>query len=177
MDGMLDETGVASQRRIYDAEEGAMQARWERGLHQRRQIIRHHDRPTTDQDIAGAFGLMLWWAGKINALITRRCRAKTPSARAYQAAAAIRDYHRLRMGIAERDIIAADIVVEAISGHLRRPGKIDWTQRTAVLDMLEGASSYETADRFGRDPSSLRERIDSELPGIEAEIDRAMIRV
>src|SRR4029077_19242433 len=82
----------------------------------------------------------------------------------------IRDQHRLRMGIGVADIIGADIVTEAVSAHLRRPGRIDWTQRAAVLDALEGASSYEVADRFGRDPSSIRERLDSELVGIEAKL-------
>jgi hypothetical protein len=200
MDGLFDETGIATRRRVYDGEESAMLSRWERGLfsqtkydagpfpirgtrkggiimedrpnpvHQRRQISRHHDRAPTDQDLASAFGLTLWWARKINAVIKNRCNAKTLTARAYQAAAAIQDYHRHRMGIGEVDIIAADLVIEAVSAQLRRPGRIDWTQRTATLDMLEGASSYEVGDRFGRDPSSIRERADSELAILEAKL-------
>jgi hypothetical protein len=205
MDGLFTDTGVATQRRVYDAEEQAMLARWTRGLfsqvkydagpfpvrwtkkgglilearpcpvHQRRQIPRHLDQVPTDQDTAAAFGLMRYWAKEINAGCARlgikpRCNAKTESARAYQAGCYIRDYHRLRMGIGMADIVGADIVTEAVAGHLRRPGRIDWTQRTAVLDVLEGASSYEVGDRFGRDPSSIRERLDSELVGIEAKL-------
>jgi hypothetical protein len=203
MDGLFDETGVATLRRAYSAEEEAMLARWHRGLfsqikydagpfmirwtgkggliieerpnpvHQRRQIRRYHDRAATDWDLNGAFSLMLWWATKINRLIKNRCNAKTPTGRAYQAAAAIRDYHRLRMGIGEADIIAADIVIEDIGEHLRRSGRrIDWWQRTVTLDLLEGASSYEAADRFGRDASSLRERYDAETLAIEAKFGR-----
>jgi hypothetical protein len=259
LDGLLDETGVATSRRAYTAEDTTMLARWgrgqfsqikydagpfwvdigkrahieERGLDERgllsnveldaglltartdppgsddvykglrewmragaldpsrvltvkkerrkerddafytsRKIHRHPDRTITDQDLDGAFGVMLYWANRINALIPNRCNAKTPTGRAYQAAIAIRDYHRLRRGIGQLDIIAADIVIEAVSAHLRRPGKIGWMQRTATLDMLEGASSHEAGDRFGRDPSSLRERYNAETLAIEARFGR-----
>jgi hypothetical protein len=156
---------------VYNAEELASLTRWERAsrsdikyqagpfplgspkkrgtlfedrpnpLHQRRQIPRHHDRATTDQDLESAFSLMLWWARKVSrccdiAGIRARCNAKTKSARAYQAASYLRDYHRLRMGIDVADIVAADIVIEAVGKHLRRAGRIGWWQRTATLDML-----------------------------------------
>jgi hypothetical protein len=59
-------------------------------------------------------------------------------------------------------MISAALVVEAVSAHLRRTGRIDWWQRTATLDMLEGLSSYDASDKFGPDASSLRERLNAE---------------
>jgi hypothetical protein len=201
LDGKYDGT-LATQRRAYSDEDLAMLSRWEHGLfsqvkhdsgpfmvrwtgkgglvieerpnpiHQRRQIRRYPGREVTDQDLDYAFSRMLWWARKINALIKNRGNAKTATGRAYQAAVAIRDYHRLRMGIDEFDIIAADIVIEAIGAHLRRAGRIDWWQRTVTLDLFEGASSYEAADRFGRDASSLRERYNAEVLAIEAKFGK-----
>ena len=47
-------------------------------------------------------------------------------------------------------------------------GRIDWTARTAVLDMLEGATDRAAAEKFGLHHRSAQERYDAEIVAIEA---------
>jgi hypothetical protein len=196
LDGLLDETGVATSRRVYNAEDTAMLARWERGLFsqikydagpfairrpKKRGLMieeraerhwRYLDRQVitalTDSDLGAAFSRMTYWSTLISAKIKHHCNAKTPACRAYQASAVVRDCYLYGLRVNTTEMISAAIVIEAVSEHLRRPGRIGWWQRTSTLDMLEGASSYEASERFGPDASSLRERFDSGTSAIEA---------
>ena len=189
MDPPVAKTGsIATQRRVYSVEDTAMLARWERGLFSQIKYdagpfpvrfakkrgltmedrVEHHWRhldraiiaSLTDSDLSAAFSRMDYWSAVINARMKRRCNAKTPACRAYQAADIIRDCYLYGLRVGATEMISAAIVIEAVGQHLRRPGRVDWLSRTVVLDMLEGASSYEAGERFGRDPSSLRERFD-----------------
>jgi hypothetical protein len=196
LDNLLTETGIATERRVYDAEELAMLSRWTRGLFSqirydagpfwtgRKGILEGRTAPhwhyidrsiivaASESDLHSAFSRMLHRSAEINSKIRSRCNAAAMAPRAYQAAAIVRDSYLHGLRVSATDVISAGIVIEAISQQLRRPGRIDWSQRTATLDLLEGVSSHEAADRFGRDPSSLRERLDSETVAIEARFGR-----
>ena len=111
---------------------------------------------------------MLHWSAVINGKVKRACDARGEACRAYQAAALFRIYYLAGRRISTLDILCADIVVEAIHKHLRRDGRIDWTARTAVLDMLEGATDRAAAEKFGLHHKSLQERYDAEIVAIEA---------
>ena len=47
-----------------------------------------------------------------------------------------------------------------------------WTARTAILDMLEGASDREAAEKHGIHHSSAQDRYKAEVLGIEAKFGR-----
>ena len=74
--------------------------------------------------------------------------------------------------ISATDIICADLVIEAVQEHLRRDGKITWEARTAILDMLEGATDRAAAQKHGIHHSSAQDRYKAEVLGIEAKLGR-----
>ena len=115
---------------------------------------------------------MLYGSTEINRKIERVCDAKGEACRSCQYAAILRTYYLTGRRISTTEIICADIVIEAVQRHLRRDGKIDWTARTAVLDMLEGASDRATAAKHGRAHKSMQERYDAETIGIEPKFGR-----
>jgi hypothetical protein len=176
---------VAVRRRTYSSEELATTARWDRGLfsqvkydggpfleervaHHWRYIDRQNITALMESDLSASFSRMFHRATVINAKINRLCDAEPSACRAYQGAAVTRDCYLYGLRVSTTEMLSAAIVIEAIGEHLRRAGRIDWQSRTAVLDMLEGTSSYATAEKFGLDPSSLRERYDTETASIEA---------
>jgi hypothetical protein len=186
---------VALQRRVYGEQERAEIARasgafsqikyeagpfWsgrvgfleERAAHHWRYIDRRTIPVPTESDLTSAFSRMLGWSADINQKIKRLCNAKAKVCRAYQAGAVIRDCYLYGLRISAMDIIYADRVVEAVHEHLRRDGRIDWTSRTAILDMLEGATDRATAEKFGLHHKSLQERYADETADIEAKFGR-----
>jgi hypothetical protein len=191
---------VATERRAYSDEDLAMLSRWERGLFSQvkydsgpfpvrwtgkgglvredraashwRYLDRGIIAAATESDLSLAFSRMLLRAKALNAMFGNRLKAKTPACRAYQAASVVRDFYLYGLRISTTEMISAAIVVEAISAHLRRAGRVDWWQRTSTLDILEGNSSYEASDKFGPDASSLRERLKAEVQAIEAKFGK-----
>jgi hypothetical protein len=128
----------------------------------------------TENDLTVAFSRMLWRSADINKkadnsgfLSTEICDAKSKACRAYQAADLFRTYYLAGRRISTTDIICADLVVEAVQKHLRRDGKITWQARTAILDMLEGASARVVADKHGLHHSSVQDRYETEIIDIE----------
>ena len=134
-------------------------------------IARQYADPT-EVDLIAAFSRMLYWSTVFNEKVERACGARGKACRAYQAAAIYRTYYLVGRRISTTEIICADIVIEAVQRHLRRDGRIDWTARTAVLDMLEGASDRAAAAKHGLHHRSLQERYDAETLGIEAKLGR-----
>jgi hypothetical protein len=153
------------------------------GLEEREQPHwRYIDRRYTDPtkaDLTVAFSRMLYWAAVLNRKITenvgageRVCDAKGKACRAYQAANHIRTYYLAGRRISTTDIICADLVIEAVQEHLRRDGKITWEARTAILDMLEGATDRAAAQKHGIHHKSAQDRYKAETLGIEARFGR-----
>jgi hypothetical protein len=121
-------------------------------------------------DLTAAFSRTLGWAGEVNKKIPRLCNAEAAACRSYQGAAVIRAGYLYGLRISAMDMIYASRVVEAVHEHLRRDGRIDWTARTAVLDMMEGATARATAEKFGLHHKTLRERYDAETGAIDGEV-------
>jgi hypothetical protein len=114
---------------------------------------------------------MSWQAAEINKKV-EICDAKGKACRSYQAADLFRVYYLAGRRISTTDIICADLVIEAIQGHLRRDGKITWEARTAILDMLEGATDRAAAQKHGIHHRSAQDRYKAETLGIEAKFGR-----
>ena len=189
------ETVDGMVRRAYSDDELATIARWQGaysqikydagpfwlkrgryfGLEERPQSHwRHIDRQYTEPtgvDLTVAFSRMLWQAAEINKKV-EICDAKGKACRAYQAADIFRTYHLVGRRISSTNIICADLVIEAIQGHLRRDGKITWEARTAILDMLEGATDRAAAQKHGIHHRSAQDRYKAETLGIEAKFGR-----
>jgi hypothetical protein len=129
----------------------------------------------TEADLIVAFSRMLYRSAEINRKLEHvYCDAKGKACRSYQAADLYRVYYLAGRRISTTDIICADLVIEAIQGHLRRDvRRIDWTARTAILDMLEGASDRAAAQKHGIHHScSAQDRYKAEVLGIEAKFGR-----
>jgi hypothetical protein len=190
-DEIQNEATVASRRRLYNADEVSIQKRWHNSIFSQVKFdalddpedrVAHHwryiDRQYTDPaeaDLTSAFSRMLYRSEEINKKVEalEACNAKGEACRSYQASAFIRTYYLVGRRLSAADIICADLVVEAIHEHLRRDGKIDWTARTAILDMLEGASAREVAAKHKlRSHKSLQERYGAETASIEARFGR-----
>ena len=190
-DEQVDKHGptVASRRRVYSDDKRDTTARWHKGLfsqvkfdaldnpetrvaHHWRYIDRQSVPAPTESDLTAAFSRTLGRAAVINAKIPRLCGAKGRACRAYQGAAVIGSCYRYGLRISAMDMIYTSRVIEAISEHLRRDGRIDWTARTAILDRLEGASDRAVAEKFGLHRKSLQERYDAETVAIEVKFGR-----
>ena len=127
----------------------------------------------TEADLIVAFSRMLYGSTEINRKLEHvHCDAKGKACRAYQAADIIRTYYLAGRRISITDIICADLVIEAVQERLRRDGKITWEARTAILDMLEGATDREAAEKHGIHHSSAQDRYKAEVLGIEAKLGR-----
>ena len=144
--------------------------KWPETLRRAAYIDRQYTDPT-ETGLIAAFSHMLYRSEEINKKV-EACNAEGEACRSYQAGALFRTYYLSGRRVSTTNIICADIVVEAIHGHLRRGGKIDWTARTAILDMLEGASDRATGEKFGLHHKSLQERYNTETAAIEAKFGR-----
>ena len=128
----------------------------------------------TEADLIVAFSRMFYQSAEINQKLEHvYCDAKGKACRSYQASDIIRTQRLAGRRISTTDIICADLVIEAIQGYLRRDvRRIDWTARTAILDMLEGASDRAAAQKHGIHHSSAQDRYKAEVLGIEAKFGR-----
>ena len=178
---------AASRRRVYSADEVSMQERWHSAIFSQvkfdalddpEQRVANHwhyierrFQPPTEPDLTAAFSYELYRAEEINKRV-EACNAKGRACRAYQAADIDRTYYLAGRRLSTMNVICADRVLEAIQGHLRRGGKIDWTARTAILDMLEGMSDRAAAAKHGLHHKTLQERYATETAAIEARFGR-----